>query len=338
MNAMYKRLSLLAAGPMLLACASVTGPAEPPPARAEESYLMGRTHHLALRPQQALAYYEAALRAAPSHVHARNGLAALHAEQGRLDLAIAIWEPLAGSATGAHYAYLLVNLGQVYLLRGEAARAQSVLEQACVRDPLNAGAWEHLGRALGKLGQAQRAAAMLRQAATLRGHDIRSDYAVARGAAAEGAAPSAPASDGWARTDVAIGPGGIFVLSRIEADGKGALAAAPESFPGNVLFEISNGNGVTGMARQLSRELAQGSGARVRLTNQKGFAVRHTRVEYKAAFREEAALLAARYGATRVLQVGPRGRADVRLVLGRDLRRPAAPLVADKPKTPGAAS
>lgn len=325
MHTMLKRLSLLCAAPALLACASLGQAPDAPLAGAEQSYLLGRGHHLALRPDLALAYYQAALRAEPSHVHARNGLAALHAEQGRLDEAIAIWEPLAGASRSAHYAYLLVNLGHAYLLRGEARRAQEILEQACVRDPLNAKAWEHLGAALGKLGQRERAAAMLRQAATLRGHDIRTDYAVARGAA-----PARPAADGWARTEISLSAGGIYVLSRVEADGTAALAAAPDSFPGNVLFEISNGNGVSGMARQLSRELGQGGATRVRLSNQKGFAVRHTRVEYKAAFKDEAAVLAARYGASRVLQVGPSGRADVRLVLGRDLRH-ARKEVAGKP-------
>ena len=325
MHTLFKRLSLLCAAPALLACGTLFGTPDAPLASAEESYLLGRSSHLAWRPHQALAYYQAALRAEPSHVHARNGLAALHAEQGRLDEAIALWEPLARASTSAHYAYLLVNLGQAYLLRGEARRAQEMLEQACVLDPANPKAWEQLGAALSKLGQRKRGAAMLRQAVTLRGHDIRSDYAVA-GAAAK----ARPASDGWARTEISLSPGGIYVLSRIEADGTAALAAAPDSFPGNVLFEISNGNGVTGMARQVSRELGQGGAVRVRLSNQKGFAVKHTRVEYKAAFKDEAAVLAARYGASRLQQVGPSVRADVRLVLGRDLRQ-AGKEVAGKP-------
>lgn len=354
-----KRLSLLGAGAMLLACAGVAPHAPGSSlASAEENYLLGRGHQLELRPQQAFAYYLAALRAAPSHVDANNGLAALYAAQGQLALAIPIWERLAAAAHGADSAYLLVNLGHAYLLDGDAARAQGVLEQACLRDPLNPRAWEHLGAALGRLGQHERAQAMLRQAGTLRGHDIKSDYAVARGAglaAIDGALKAAQDGEGqWARTEISQEAGGIFVLSRTEAGAPPARAAAPQhaasagdgasqinvvspgNFAGNVLFEISNGNGVTGMARALSGEVGQGSTHKVRLTNQKGFAVRHTRVEYKTRFKLQAAELAARYGAARMVQVGPSGRADVRLVLGRDLIK--RPVLADSTKPHGKTS
>jgi len=87
------------------------------------------------------------------------------------------------------------------------------------------------------------------------------------------------------------------------------------------------------MARTLAREAGLGSAQQVRLTNQKGFSVRHTRVEYKAAFKVEAERLALRYGTSRVVPVGPANRADVRLVLGRDMLKAAPPTVATVNKT-----
>lgn len=177
---------------------------------------------------------------------------------------------------------------------------------------------------------------MLRQAADLRRHDIKSDYAVAGSAAVPAIAQalrSAPvAAEPWARTEISQGPGGTFVLRRIAPASSANVAAAPANFSGNVLLEISNGNGITGMARSVSRDIGQGSTPVVRLTNQKGFAVKHTRIEYKVAFQSEAERLAMRYAGARVVKVSEAGRADIRLVLGRDLIKPVRPVLADVPK------
>lgn len=342
MQPIMKRLSVLCAASLLLACATVDKTTLPVTS-AEESYLLGRSHHMSQHPAQALAYYEAALRTAPHHVNARNGLAALYAEQGQLDKAIPIWEALTTAAHGREGAFLFANLGHAYLLRRDYAHAELALERACLDDPLNARAWEHLGTALAALGAPTRAQSMLRQAADLRGHDLKSDYAVTGGApvpAVEQALRSAPAaSDQWARTEVSQSTAGTFVLRRIASVPVATLASAPaaataaENFPGNVLLEISNGNGITGMARAVSREVGNGAAGVVRLTNQKGFKVQHTRVEYKLAFRDQAERLAGRYVGARVVRVGEAGRADIRLVLGRDMIKPARPVLANAVNT-----
>ncbi|UUZ56773.1 tetratricopeptide repeat protein [Massilia sp. H-1] len=131
---------------------------------------------------RARADYDEALRALPGHVNARNGLAVLAAEQGDLDAAIGHWQALTANGTGVDSAFLLSNLGYAYYLRGDLALALATLENACLQDPLNYRAWHHLGNVLGNLGQTARAAAMHRQAMALRGHDFKSDYAVAPGA------------------------------------------------------------------------------------------------------------------------------------------------------------
>ncbi len=84
-------------------------------------------------------------------------------------------------------------------------------------------------------------------------------------------------------------------------------------------LEIRNGNGVTGMARALARQI-DAPGLRVtRLSNQPGFAVRHTRIEYDAAHVDAARRLAQRVGSVHLQEVGRSGPANLRLVLGRDL-------------------
>lgn len=333
MQPMLKRLTLLCSCALLLACTSTGGPAPSATrlaADAEQAYLIGRSHHMALRPQQALAYYRSALRAAPSHLNARNGLAVLYAEQGQLDLAISLWQEMTASASGREQSFLFSNLGYAHLLRGEPARALAVLEQACLLDPLNERAWQHLGDALEQTGQSERAAAMHRQAASLRGHDLRSDMAAVPGAAVPAIASAVRPVAQWAQTEISMGAGGMFVLRRVEPQLQAPAAAAV--LPARPRLEISNGNGVAGMARSLARSLGEGDPRVVRLSNQHGFGVKRTRVEYQGPFRAAAERLAGRVGAVQVVQSSKRGRADLRLVLGRDLARAAPEAVAAAPK------
>ncbi len=351
MHPIIKRLTLLCSGALLLACAG-TGAraphAAPPGAGAEHAYLIGRSQHLALQPALAMASYRSALRQDPDHLNARNGLAVLYAEQGQLAQAVALWQELVASPLGSKQAFLFNNLGQAHLIGGEPARALAVLEQACLLDPLSSSAWQHLGDALARTGQGERAAAMHRQAASLRGHDLRSDYAVApvaRVAALDSAVRQpAPAPGEWARTDIIQDAGGMFVMRRVEPaparwEPERSTAAAP-GVPESPrpLLEISNGNGVTGMARSVARKLGEGGPRVVRLSNTKGYGVLQSRVEYQPAFKAAAQQLAGRVGALQVVPASGAGRSDLRLVLGRDMKKAAAPAMANVPKVPPSTS
>jgi tetratricopeptide (TPR) repeat protein len=336
-------LSLLC-GALLLACAAPPAPIDPPAAavaepdpapqdaaaRADASYARGRALHLARRPDAAIAAYQAALKADPAHVNARNGLAIAYAERREFAPAIALWRDLTRGATmasGPGAAFLFANLGHAHLLEGDADAAVTALEKACLLDPLDARAWHSLGMALRKLGQDERARQMLRQAEALRAHDLRADYAALRGPrpapiaqALDIEAPARPDGD-WAVVDVANTGNGILELRRVAAQPRGTPAPAAASMPAVVAaLEISNGNGRQGLARQLADRLRGSDLKVVRLSNEKGFAVRQTRVEYRPAYRGVAERLARRFGASRPVPVPVEaGRADVRLVLGHDL-------------------
>ncbi|SHH40688.1 LytR C-terminal domain-containing protein [Massilia sp. CF038] len=332
MKPSLKRIVILCSGALLLACADMgyRMPQSDPVPSAEHAYRTGRVHHLAHQFEQARADYEAVLRAVPGHVNARNGLAVLAAEAGDLDAAIALWEGLTANAAGVDSGYLLSNLGYAYYLRGDLSSAQTALESACLQDPLNDRAWHHLGNVLGKLGQRERAQAMYRQAAALRGHDFKSDYAIAAVAGVPAIEKAVKVDSNedtrWARTEIRQDQSGMFVLERIEA--------APRE---TLTLEISNGNGVKGMARAVARSIGADQGRVVRLTNQKGFGVRQTRVEYQASFRLAAERLATRVGGVPMLMPGASGRADIRVVLGHDrVAANKAALVAVEKSQPGA--
>ena len=373
MQTLLKRLGVACTGTLLLACADVSQQAMPPApplvatlaasaeVRANEAYLIGRTAHMARRFGEAITSYQAALRAQPRHVNARNGLATLHAEQGRFVEAIVLWQALTAEGAGAagpQSAFLFSNLGYAQFLNGDFQQALGALEQACVLDPLNYRAWQHLGNALDKLGQHERAQLMMRQAATLQQYDFKADYAVVARSqvAAIDSAVQAPERAGqqWAETQIHHGADGMMELRRVEAGASAgadalavprpalaARAAHPDAVAATVidgsgaLVEIRNGNGVTGMARALAGQM-QGAVQVVRLTNQKGFGVKRTRVEYQPEFRDAAERLAERFGAARVVAVGNVGRADVRLVIGHDLvgRKPLTQTLAAREVAP----
>jgi Flp pilus assembly protein TadD len=343
---LLKKISVLCAGALLLACADVAHqPAAAPGVDADSTYDQGRQHHLAGRYDDAIAAYRTVLAAAPRHARARNALAAAYARQGNFAQAIPIWRALTGEmlpGTGPEGAYLFANLGYAYLLGGDFQNAVAALEKACVLDPLDHRAWSNLGESLRRLGQDERAALMLRQADTLRKHDFRGDYATVGGTAvaaieAAVARPARPEDSGWAATEVRTAADGTLELLRMPPPRALAHAVpvpppappAPRARLDLVLLEIRNGNGVTGMARSLSRQVV-GDGVQVtRLSNEKGFQVRSTRIEHHADFRAAAERLAERLGGrqagrfepVQIVQVDNCKPTDMRLVLGQDLAR-----------------
>lgn len=102
-----------------------------------------------------------------------------------------------------------------------------------------------------------------------------------------------------------------------------ASTAAESSVPSRFRLEVSNGNGVTGMARQVRLWLfGQGYGA-IRVTNQLPYQQRATVVQYRSGFQDQAHALGdcllREMPVIYEARLDP--RADVRVVLGRDLPR-----------------
>jgi tetratricopeptide (TPR) repeat protein len=345
-RSLFTRLALLCAGAGLVACApfSVRPAFDGTAPAADDAYLAGRNHHLARRYDEARAAYQAALQLAPQHVNARNGLATLYAEQREFTTAIALWRALTESLTlssGPGKAYLFSNLGHAYFLKGEYDDALVALEKACLLDPLNHRSWQLLGETLRKLGHEERAQQMLSQASALRAHDVRADYAVAGGQTAVAAidrALKAPAREepGWSQVQLHVGADGMLELRRGAALASlpepAPVPAAPGGAPVAALVEIRNGNGVKGMARTLARQVGSGGWKVTRLSNQPGFGVRRTRVEFEATHREAAERLAARFGGAQLQEVANCAPANLRVVIGRDVARPGFVL---RPATPG---
>lgn len=419
MRLTLKILTVAGSGALLLACGTTSVGVAPvavapaplsPQSSADGYYTLGRSQHAAQRYAEALQSYGKALQLDPGHVNARNGLAVLYAGQGDYARAIALWRELAPQdreGMRPEAAFLLGNLGYAYFLSGDNDKALSALEKACLLDPHNALAWEHLGRVLEQMGQGERAAAMLKQAAALRQHDVRRDYALlapesgarsdgGAGDAADvasagsdagttgssggvsGASSASPAGEeadsGWtqlARTEVlqsgaamvqvrrvaarpppiakvslqsavppAASPARAIVSTVVTGSATSASAAVvsaaslpassaataprpPAALPPPLFarLEISNGNGVNGMAAAMANTLRGDALQVVRLSNVRNFAVPQSRIEYEPRQQDAAQALATRLGVSMLARHDDCRPAELRLVLGHDLRK-----------------
>ena len=203
------------------------------------------------------------------------------------------------------------------------------LERACLSDPMDAAKWEALAAALEGEGQRERALRMSEQAATLRAHDVRRDYALLREKAV-GTRPAAPdllstmprtqvRQIGAALVEVLrIAPTTTATVTPSGAPAAAKTAARPAPVP--VRLEISNGNGVTGAAARLARSLSMEGLKTVRLTNVKNYDVPLSRIEYQREQQPMAESLSERLGLPLKAQSEKSPGADMRIVLGHDAR------------------
>jgi hypothetical protein len=179
------------------------------------------------------------------------------------------------------------------------------LEQACLRDPLDPEKWEQLAAALAMAGERERAAVMYLQAASLRKHDVEKDYATLRQAAAS--------HDAVPRTQVRQLAPGLVQVTRTQS-------AQPDIDVAVVRLEISNGNGVSGAAARLARSLDVAGVKTVRLSNVRPFAVPQSRIEYQREQKKMAQALGRRLNLPLQPARGASAYADLRIVLGHDVR------------------
>jgi hypothetical protein len=335
----------LCAGALLLACADVARhPGATQGFDADRAYDQGRQHHLAGRYDEAIAAYRTVLAAAPRHVRARNALAAAFARQGDFAQAIPIWRALTDETGARHRTGWRLPVRQPRLRLPAGRRLPEGgcrAGKACVLDPLDHRAWRTSAKACA--GSARTSAPPRCSA--------RPDLAQPRfpgrlcrrrrqrrwrRSKRRSRCPARPDS-GWAATEVRTAADGTLELLRLPSQRALAHTAPVRAARPSrrraarlelVLLEIRNGNGVSGMARALSRQV-MGDGLQVtRLSNEKGFQVRRTRIEHGARLPRRGrtagrapGLRAGRFEPVQIVQVDNCKPTDMRLVLGQDLAR-----------------
>lgn len=327
--------------------------------QADGYYQLGRFLQIQQRWDDAAVAYRKALALEPRNVDALNGIGTLHALQGRYDDAQAAFARALEFAP--NHAAVINNAGYAFLLAGRHADAAIAFERAAALEPDNARYAANLAQArqaadvaaapdvalpvASAMPVASTASTALAEApapavasAAMHVIDIPAAppaaAASASGSAVPAAAPPAQAaviatsSDAIAASPVEtvhLVPAGphMFELVRTEPPAGARLAhAAPRAQRAAPFrIELSNGNGTTGMARRLGRELDAIGMTVTRLTNHKPYGTVTTEIQYRDGHREAAAALSRRVpGQPRVTASRElRFDVDVRVVLGRDL-------------------
>jgi len=274
-------------------------------------YQLGRFFQGQSRHELAIDAYREALEQAPNLIEADNALGVIYAQQGRYNDAVTELEAAIALAPGA--AHLHNNLGYAYLLAGKNAEAVAALEQANRLDPANKRAIANLRLAYDRTGNQQKVPE-LERAVEIKTAASASDLV----------AEQEPAQSSSALQLVTVAPNVYEIKQPTPRIRVGAASAAnTEQVSAKTPFglEVSNGNGVAGMARRVAGFLRQSAIGRARLTNEKPFTRQATQIEYRHGFQQEASGVNSWLPRPAPLVQVDRLREgiNVRLVLGKDL-------------------
>lgn len=323
-------------------------------ASARDQYEIGRYFQGQKRDAEARRAYEKALAIDPGLAQAANNLAVIEAGQGHYDRAILHFR--LALERRPDDAALHNNLGYVYLLQGQHRAALAEFDAALRLAPGHprAAANQLAARHFSQLAEAQATpttsggnalpatppASEPPAPATAGVDDAPRPPEVAPPPAAPSpTSPSRPAL-AEAPSEPAIAPApaeapSLAVLPGALAEPPAAptfapapspepaLADAPETAPAprRAGLEISNGNGVTGMALRLRGFLRAKGMDRARLTNERPFVRQETAIAYRSGFADAAQHLSAKlpHPVTMFESAALRPGTDVRLLLGKDI-------------------
>ncbi|MBZ0093769.1 MAG: tetratricopeptide repeat protein [Sulfuricella sp.] len=317
-------------------------------------YQLGRYYQGQNRHELAIEAYQKALAIDGTFAEARNGLGVNYAMQGRQQEALEQFRLAVQQAPNA--AHIHNNLGYALYLSGSYAEAASALERAVALEPANQAAHTNLALALGKAGDRGKAVQVMAQAASPQpaenvppvAQEAQQALALPKdwGVITQAARKPVPQVESRIqavqvepnvyelreRADVqvvsAARPQQQASVQPKERDRVAAQAAqpvskvvkaAPAARPYRI--EVSNGNGVTGMARKVAGFLGGEGYSRARLTNQKPFQVTSSQVLYRSGYREQAqSLVSTLPGKPGIAQADNlRGDITIRVVLGKDV-------------------
>ncbi|MGM8062053.1 tetratricopeptide repeat protein [Vogesella indigofera] len=321
-------------------------------------YQLGRYYQGQNRSDLAIPAFQQALALDRHYAEAHNALGSLYAGQRQFELAIMEFQlALAAAPDTAHF---YNNLGYAYYLQGRPVEAAAALQKAASLKPGDAKITTNLNLALAQKTRAELeqqafapSTAPASPPASSASHVTAPPVAppVTEPTVAPALAPAsppvaveptapAPSQSQPVIQPLVAEPAPVIAPPQspqlapaepqqtIEPAVPTMLAAAPPALPKTTLpsaraalYEVSNGNGITGMARRVNQALlAQGYPA-ARLTNNKPFRQPVTVVEYRPGYAAVAAQLSASLPLKPAIteKAGLRQSTDVRLVLGRDV-------------------
>lgn len=288
-------------------------------ASAGAMYQLGRYYQGQSRYEQAITAYQKSLAADNTSAEAHNGLGVVYSKLGQFDAAIEAFN--AALKLSPQSAHIYNNLGYAYYLQGQYDQALAILKQASVLEPDNKRVQTNLDLVYQKTGNASQTAhvadvnaASLAEVAVEAPVEPRStEYAVSP---REDSGAIMRASDPDVRV-LEIAPA-VYRLERRQD----VRTEQPEQTKFEALrLEISNGNGIVGMAKKVGLFLRSLGYKTARLTNQKPFKVMHSELQYRSGYLQEAETLQSNiHGQPKLVQRDDlRSDINLRLVIGKDL-------------------
>ncbi len=281
-------------------------------------YLLGRYYQGKANYKKAVEAYHKALALKPNYVDVHNGLGVIYAMQGQFESALRHFHIALELAP--EESHLHNNMGYALLIQNQEHAAMQFFKRALQIDANNLRARKNLAFVVKKLGVYEDVALMKQ--------DTSENFQInaAASTASVKLTMQEPESD-----LLRIAPN-VYTYNvagnRHSVETQTEHAYSPHKMNkhinnGNLLndgIEVSNGNGINGMARKVSEYLGQFGADNVRITNHQTFQQMHTEIHYKQGSLAYA---------SRINQVLPnpvatiesddlRGDIQVKVLLGRD--------------------
>lgn len=285
-------------------------------ANAASMYQLGRYYQGQNRFEQAIAAYQKSVLADDKYTESHNGLGVIYSRQGKYDAAISSFTRALELAPQADHIHN--NLGYAQYLQGDNVAAIASFEQALQFNPENQRAAKNLALAQAKLGMPLQTAAAENKAKTVAGNgqdtwELKAPQHNASGVEARGQIVRVEQPALEIRQ---IAPA-VFELKRHEV-------TTPTEQTSNIQtgrIEVSNGNGVLGMARGVGAYLKQQGLTASRISNHRPFNVEKTQVHYRTGYQAQAKALQAKIpGEPMLVQRDDlRTGVQLKLLLGQDL-------------------
>lgn len=296
-------------------------------------YALGQYFDGSMAWDKAIDAYRKAVAADAGNIEAYGALGVALAQAGRLaDAEVTLRQAV---ALAPDLLRVRNNLGYVLLLAGKPEEAVVVLKAVVDRDGGNAIAMANLNSAMARSTGAVMASNEPRQAAvpTVAAAPVHVEPAAPPTSLRVGYTPTVAAlEERVARVATAdrpaapVTPAAPATPPTPSPSAQPAVVAATQAVPPASRVEVSNGNGVAGMAARVGRWLAAHGMPTGRLSNRQPFTQRYTVVQYRVGQEDAAQHIARLLPASAKAESRPTPglRSDVRVVLGRDWVQAAA--------------
>ncbi len=322
--------------PVKVAQAPVITPAMP---TGEAIYTQGLVAHGAGQLALAAQRYAQALKIAPEHVGALNALAVIYAQSGRTDEALKIFAYASELAPAS--AHVRNNTGYALLRAGRLDEAEIALNKARDLEPSNAQTQQNLVLlATAKAARAPAVQAVQADAGDQAGPRLVAvapnvfELQVPVGSPAGAAAP--------AQAEATLPPGNGLAAASAANQGVIPRLAAMTTGAGlrGVRLEVSNGVGITRLARRTADRLASEGVVTSRLTNAKPYRQAKTEIQFVTSQALAAQALQSHLPVATLAEPASQLKAgvQVRLVIGHDMAGKAITAWLDSAQAPQVAN